>query len=101
MAGRDAVLTPTLPITATAVAEVDEATTPLAAFTRAANYLGTCAISLPAGLARNGLPVAAQLLGAPFADASMLRLGHAVQRETDWHRARPDLGTWEPASTSM
>ena len=36
----DALLTPTLPITATPLDEVDEATAPLAAFTRAVNYLG-------------------------------------------------------------
>ena len=49
MRGRDALLTPTLPITATPLAEVDEATAPLAHFTRVANYLGACALSLPAG----------------------------------------------------
>ncbi len=49
MRGRDALLTPTLPITATPLGEVDESTTPLATWTRAANYLGACALSLPAG----------------------------------------------------
>ncbi len=42
MRGRDALLTPTLPITATALDEVDEVATPLATFTRVANYLGIC-----------------------------------------------------------
>ena len=37
MTGRDAILTPTLPVTATPVADVDESKTPYAAFTRAAN----------------------------------------------------------------
>ena len=54
MRGRDALLTPTLPITATPLDEVDEATTPLATFTRAANYLGACALSLPAGFSAHG-----------------------------------------------
>ena len=65
MRGRDALLTPTLPITATPVADVDEATTPLATFTRAANYLGACALSLPAGFSADGLPIGVQLMGAP------------------------------------
>ncbi len=89
MRGRDALATPTLPITAVPVVEVDEATTPLAAFTRAANYLGACALSLPAGFSEGGLPVGVQILGAPFADAVLARLGCAFQSATTWHLRRP------------
>jgi aspartyl-tRNA(Asn)/glutamyl-tRNA(Gln) amidotransferase subunit A len=89
MRARAALLTPTLPITAVAVADVDEATTPLATFTRAANYLGACALSLPAGLSGGGLPVGIQLIGAPFADAALLRIGSALQRATTFHLQRP------------
>jgi len=78
----------------TAVADVDESTAPLAAFTRAANYLGACALSLPAGFAAPGLPVAVQLIGAPFTEATLLRIGRAFQAHTDWHRRRPDLSAW-------
>jgi aspartyl-tRNA(Asn)/glutamyl-tRNA(Gln) amidotransferase subunit A len=95
MDGRDALLTPTLPITATPVADVDEATTPLATFTRAANYLGACALSLPAGFSADGLPIGVQLMGGPYADATLVRLGRAFQQVTDWHRRRPDLSAWE------
>ena len=91
MRGRDALLTPTLPITAVPVDEVDEVTTPLAAFTRAANYLGACALSLPAGFSPAGLPIGVQLIGAPFADATLVRIGRAFQAATDWHRRRPEL----------
>jgi len=94
MRSRDALLTPTLPITAVPLAEVDEATTPLATFTRAANYLGICALSLPAGFSPEGLPIGVQLMGAPFADATLVRIGRAFQRATDWHRRRPDLSAW-------
>ena len=95
MRSRDALLTPTLPITATPVAEVDEATTPLATFTRAANYLGACALSLPAGFSAGGLPIGVQLMGAPFAEATLVAIGRAYQRATDWHLRRPDLSAWE------
>jgi len=91
MRERDALLTPTLPITATALDKVDEATMPLAAFTRAANYFGACALSLPAGFSQEGLPIGVQLMGAPFADATLVRLGRAFQRATDWHLRHPDL----------
>ena len=87
----DALLAPTVPITACPVEAVDEAVTPLASFTRAGNYLDTCALSLPAGFSRQGLPVGAQLLGRPGTDATLLRIGMAFQRATDWHRRTPDL----------
>jgi aspartyl-tRNA(Asn)/glutamyl-tRNA(Gln) amidotransferase subunit A len=89
MHGRDALATPTLPIMAVPVVDVDEATTPLAAFTRAANYLGACALSLPAGFSEGGLPVGVQILGAPFADAMLARIGCAFQSATTWHLRRP------------
>jgi aspartyl-tRNA(Asn)/glutamyl-tRNA(Gln) amidotransferase subunit A len=95
MRGRDALLTPTLPITATALAEVDESTTPLATFTRAVNYIGGCGLSLPAGFSSVGLPVGVQIVGGPFADATLVRIGRAFQMATDWHRRRPDLSAWE------
>jgi aspartyl-tRNA(Asn)/glutamyl-tRNA(Gln) amidotransferase subunit A len=98
MRGRDALLTPTLPIVATPVAEVDESTTPLAAFTRAANYLGACALSLPAGFSAERLPIGMQLLAAPFAEATLIRLGQAFQRATDWHLRRPVLSAWETSA---
>lgn len=92
MRGRDALLTPTVPITATPLADVDEATAPLAAFTRAGNYLGACALSLPAGLSAAGLPMGIQLIGGPFTDPMLVRIGRAFQHVTDWHRRRPPEG---------
>jgi aspartyl-tRNA(Asn)/glutamyl-tRNA(Gln) amidotransferase subunit A len=94
MQGCDALLTPTLPITALPLVDVDEATSPLATFTRAVNYFGACGLSLPAGLSADGLPIGMQLVGAPLADTQLLRLGHALQLITDWHRRRPDLSAW-------
>jgi aspartyl-tRNA(Asn)/glutamyl-tRNA(Gln) amidotransferase subunit A len=89
MRARDALLTPTLPIVATPVAEVDEAATPLATFTRVANYLGACALSLPSGFSKDGLPIGMQFLGAPFTEVTLVRIGRAVQRATQWHLCRP------------
>jgi aspartyl-tRNA(Asn)/glutamyl-tRNA(Gln) amidotransferase subunit A len=87
----DALFTPTLPITATPLPDVDESTTPLASFTRAVNYLGGCALTLPAGFADDGLPVGVQVVGAPFAEDTLVRIGRAFQRATDWHDKRPRL----------
>jgi aspartyl-tRNA(Asn)/glutamyl-tRNA(Gln) amidotransferase subunit A len=32
-----------------------------------------------------------QLLGKPFDDANMVRIGMAFQNATDWHLKRPNL----------
>ena len=86
-----ALLTPAIPFPAIAVADVDELKTPMAAFSRAGNYLTTCGLVLPAGLSKQGLPLSIQLLGKPFDEAALLRTGIAVQQVTDWHKARPNL----------
>jgi aspartyl-tRNA(Asn)/glutamyl-tRNA(Gln) amidotransferase subunit A len=48
-------------------------------------------LTLPCGFAADGLPVALSLVARPFAEASLLGLGEAYQKETDWHRARPKV----------
>lgn len=95
MRGRDVLLTPMLPITSPPLDEVDETSTALATFTRVVNYLGACALALPAGFSAQGLPIGMQLIGAPFADATLVRIGRAFQRATDWHLRRPDLSALE------
>jgi len=59
--------------------------------TRPFNGLGLPALSLPCGFSTGGLPLAFQLVGRPFDEATVLRLGHAYQRATDWHTREPDL----------
>ena len=86
----DALLTPTLPIVACALDDIDETATSLGTFVRPVNYLGACALSLPAGFSRDGLPIGVQLIGKPFGEAGLIRIGHAFQRTTDWHRKVPD-----------
>lgn len=59
--------------------------------TRPFNYTGLPALSVPCGFSANGLPAGFQLAGPPFSEATLLRLGAAYQRATEWHRARPSL----------
>ncbi len=59
--------------------------------TRAANYLGGPALIVPCGFTESGLPAAFQLMGRPFSEATLFRLGHAYQDATDWHRRAPSL----------
>ncbi|QQS12509.1 MAG: amidase [Rhodospirillales bacterium] len=86
----DAILLPTMATTAIPLAEVDEASPLPGYLTRPANFLGLCAVSLPAGLS-GGLPLGVQIVGKPFAETMVLRLGKAFQDATDHHRAAPDL----------
>ncbi|QDM18926.1 amidase [Tardiphaga sp. vice304] len=58
--------------------------------TRGINYLGLPAASVPCGFDCEGLPVAFQLVGRPYAEATILRTIHAYQGVTDWHQRVPD-----------
>jgi aspartyl-tRNA(Asn)/glutamyl-tRNA(Gln) amidotransferase subunit A len=57
--------------------------------TRWVNYLGVPALIVPCGFDSRGLPIAMQLVGRPFAEATLLAAGYAFQRESDWHRRMP------------
>jgi aspartyl-tRNA(Asn)/glutamyl-tRNA(Gln) amidotransferase subunit A len=59
--------------------------------TRIGNVLDLCGLSLPAGFSADGLPIGLLLCGKPFAEATVLRAGHAYEQATDWHRSAPDL----------
>jgi aspartyl-tRNA(Asn)/glutamyl-tRNA(Gln) amidotransferase subunit A len=62
-----------------------------AANTMFANYYGLPAISIPSGFDRNGLPIGLQIVGRPWDDTSVLRLGHRYERETSWTSMHSDL----------
>ena len=92
MEDADALLTPSVPYPAIPVADVDERKTP-AGFTRTGNYVGASGLALPAGFTGSGLPLGIQLLGKPFAEKTLLRLGAGFGQETDWNRRTPDLSS--------
>jgi aspartyl-tRNA(Asn)/glutamyl-tRNA(Gln) amidotransferase subunit A len=95
----DVLVMPTIPEPAPALAEVKAG--PVAAvigrmgrfsrLTRPFNALGLPVLSVPCGTAADGRPLAMQLVGRPFDEATLLRLGHAYERATPWHRRRPAL----------
>jgi len=62
-----------------------------ARLTRPFNGLGLPALSVPCGFSRAGLPLAFQLVGRPFDEATVLRAGRAYERAAEWHRRRPPL----------
>jgi aspartyl-tRNA(Asn)/glutamyl-tRNA(Gln) amidotransferase subunit A len=60
-------------------------------FTCPFNLTGQPAISLPCGFDSQGLPVGLQIVGRPFDEETVLRVAHAYEQATDWHRRRPPL----------
>ena len=86
----DVLLAPTVPVPAIPVSEVDETSSIAAHLTRPGNYLGLCSLAMPSGFS-GGLPVGMQIIGKPFAESDVLRLGKAFQDATDFHRRAPDL----------
>jgi aspartyl-tRNA(Asn)/glutamyl-tRNA(Gln) amidotransferase subunit A len=55
------------------------------------NVTGQPVLALPNGFGRGGLPLGMQIVGRPFGEATILRVGHAYERATDWHTRRPSL----------
>jgi aspartyl-tRNA(Asn)/glutamyl-tRNA(Gln) amidotransferase subunit A len=49
------------------------------------NLLERCALTVPNGFTRGGLPSGLQLIGRPYDEATVLRLGWAYEQATDWH----------------
>ena len=57
-------------------------------YTIGANLAGVPGISVPCGFVRD-LPVGMQICGPHFAEAKLLNVAHAFQKETDWHKKMP------------
>ncbi len=57
--------------------------------TRPINYMGLPSVSVPCGFDSEGLPIGFQIQGRPFAEARILKIADAFQRDTDWHRRLP------------
>jgi aspartyl-tRNA(Asn)/glutamyl-tRNA(Gln) amidotransferase subunit A len=88
--GYDAILMPTVAVPAIPLHEVDEDSPIPGYLTRPANYLGLCSLAVPSGQSA-GLPLGIQIVGKPYAERDVLRLGKAFQDATDFHRRAPDL----------
>ncbi len=86
----DALLLPAVGMPAIPLTEVDETSPIIGGLTRPGNYLGLCALSMPCGFS-GGLPLGLQIMGKPFAERDVLKLGKAYQDATDFHRRAPDL----------
>ena len=89
----DLLLTPVAPTTAPKLGE--SLGNPLQMYlsdiyTVSVNLAGLPAISVPCGFDRKGMPVGAQLIGAPLMEQKVLNAAHAFQQDTDYHTKRPE-----------
>jgi amidase len=53
------------------------------------NHLGNPAMSVPAGFAADGMPLAVQAIGRPGDEATLLSLAAQLEAERPWADARP------------
>lgn len=97
----DALILPTVPIVAprrgqsTTIIGTDEVQTTRALTRNVSpfNLLGLPALSIPCGFDAQELPIGLQIVGRPFDEELVLRIGHAYQQVTDWHEWRPPADT--------
>jgi aspartyl-tRNA(Asn)/glutamyl-tRNA(Gln) amidotransferase subunit A len=90
LATLDLLLLPTVPVEAPSAQGADtvETTAAVAPYTHVFSFAGVPALSIPCGVTPTGGPVGAQLVAARWCDGFVLRMGAAVQSETDWHLRR-------------
>jgi aspartyl-tRNA(Asn)/glutamyl-tRNA(Gln) amidotransferase subunit A len=95
----DALVTPTVPVPAPRLGETMltignetiDTMSVLSRLTRQANLAGFPAISVPCGFTEGSLPIGMQLIGRPFAEASILQIAHAYEQNNSWHQRRPAI----------
>ncbi|GAM09236.1 glutamyl-tRNA(Gln) amidotransferase subunit A [Geobacter sp. OR-1] len=90
----DVILTPVAPTPAFRIGE--KVNDPLQMylsdiFTIPVNLAGTCGISVPAGMSRDGLPIGLQLVGRPFGEEAIIHAAYAFEQATEWCKQKTKL----------
>ena len=78
--GADFLVTPATARTAPRIDDVNEGDYTLAHYTRMANYLDLCAIALPCGYDRSGLPIGLQLIGRAGHESALIAAAWAIEQ---------------------
>jgi len=96
----DCFICPTLPFTATRVGEMsvvieggveEDMLSAIMQFTGVPSLTGLPSLNVPCGFDPDSLPVGMQIIGRPFDEATLFRIGAAFQRVTDFHKRAPEL----------
>ena len=64
---------------------------PRRVFSGPGSLAGLPTLVLPCGFTAAGLPIGLQLIGRPFEESTLFRLGRAYERATDWHQRQPPV----------
>ena len=92
MKGVDVLVTPTMTQPAARMDVYDPSSTIQGpSFTAPFNITGLPAMSVPAGFTADGLPVGMQVVGKPFDEPTVLRVGHTYERHARWYERRPSI----------
>jgi aspartyl-tRNA(Asn)/glutamyl-tRNA(Gln) amidotransferase subunit A len=92
---------PTLPFTATPIGATtvviedgveEDMLAAIMQFTGVPSLTGLPSLALPCGFDADGLPIGMQVIGRPFDEATLFRIGAAFQEATDFHKRAPALG---------
>jgi aspartyl-tRNA(Asn)/glutamyl-tRNA(Gln) amidotransferase subunit A len=87
----DLLIMPTMPGPPVMIAQGGSPTSVSIRNTSPIDVLGLPAISVPCGFTTAGLPIGLQIVGAPFAESTVLALAHAYEGATEWHQRHPNL----------
>jgi aspartyl-tRNA(Asn)/glutamyl-tRNA(Gln) amidotransferase subunit A len=88
----DVLITPSAPTPAELSADLSPSKRLLTpSYTGHWNLTGLPAIAVPVGFSSQGLPLSMQVIGKPFAEATVLKVADALQRVTDWHLQVPPV----------
>jgi aspartyl-tRNA(Asn)/glutamyl-tRNA(Gln) amidotransferase subunit A len=94
MANLDILITASAPAEAPKITEVPKwGMLEKPGFTMPFNITGLPALSVCTGYGDGGLPISMQIVGKPFAEATVFRAGHAYETATDWRNKRPAMST--------
>lgn len=94
----DVFICPTLPFTATAVGETlveiekgapEDMLSAIMQFTGVPSLTGLPSLNVPCGFDQDGLPIGMQVIGRPFDESTLFRVGAAYQAATDFHTRSP------------
>ncbi len=91
---------PTLPFTATRIGETlveiengveEDMLAAIMQFTGVPSLTGLPSLNVPCGFDPDGLPIGMQVIGRPFDETTLFRVGSAFQQATDFHHRSPQL----------
>ncbi len=96
----DVFVCPTLPFTATKLGATtvvieggveEDMLSAIMQFTGVPSLTGLPSLNVPCGFDGEGMPIGMQIIGRPFDEAGLFRIGHAFQSVTQFHTRAPKL----------